>query len=92
MSNLVEAQIKYIMNHQLENINKNNQYYQNLKFNIILFTLFCIILSITLYIKYKGQQDINTRIQKENMKRDYILSNLRKYQNLKNQYLTNIPL
>ena len=92
MSNLVETQIKYIMNHQLENINKNNQYYQNLKFNIILFTLFCIILSITLYIKYKGQQDINTRIQKENMKRDYILSNLRKYQNLKNQYLTNIPL
>jgi hypothetical protein len=92
MSNLVETQIKYIMNHQLENINKNNQYYQNLKFNIILFVLFCVILSITLYIKYKEQQDIKTKIKKENMKRDYILSNLRKYQNLKNQYLTNIPL
>ena len=34
-------------------------------------------LSITLYIKYKGQQDIKTKIKKENMKRDYILSNLK---------------
>jgi|TARA_B110000093_G_scaffold174657_1_gene208160 hypothetical protein len=92
MSHLVETQIKYIMNNQLENINKKNQYYSNIKFNMVLLILFCLILSITLYLKYKGQNDIKTRIKKENIKRDYILNNLRKYQNLKNEHLTNIPL
>lgn len=88
---LVEDNIKNIMNLYLNELRRNNQSKKNLYFNlgllfIILFTIF-----ITLYIKYKGKQNINKIKENERMKKEYILSNLRKYQNMKNELVTNIP-
>lgn len=89
---LVEPIIKNVMNYQLDILNQKNKDKQNIIFNMSLFLILISIIFITLYIKYKGQQDEKTKKEKENRKRDYILSNLRKYQNMKNQPLTNIPL
>lgn len=88
---LVEDNIKNIMNLYLNDLRRNNQSKKNLYFNlgllfIILFTIF-----ITLYIKYKGKQNINKIKENERRKKEYILSNLRKYQNMKNELVTNIP-
>ena len=88
---LVEDNIKNIMKLYLNELRRNNQSKKNLYFNlgllfIILFTIF-----ITLYIKYKGKQNINKIKENERMKKEYILSNLRKYQNMKNELVTNIP-
>ena len=88
---LVEDNIKNIMNLYLNDLRRNNQSKKNLYFNlgllfIILFTIF-----ITLYIKYKGKQNINKIKENERIKKEYILSNLRKYQNMKNELVTNIP-
>jgi len=88
---LVEDNIKNIMNLYLNDLRRNNQSKKNLYFNlgllfIILFTIF-----ITLYIKYKGKKNINKIKENERRKKEYILSNLRKYQNMKNELVTNIP-
>lgn len=78
---LVEPSIKYILNNQLTAIKQMNEYKQNLIFNLSLFALLVIIIGITLKLKYKGKHDIISQQMKENNKKNYILSNLRKYQN-----------
>lgn len=78
---LVEPSIKYILNHQLTTMKEMNQNKTNLLFNLALFILLATIIGITLKLKYKGKQDMVTQKMKENEKRNYILSNLRKYQN-----------
>lgn len=89
---LVEPSIKYVLNNQLTMIKKNNENKKNLLFNLFLFLLLISIIGITLNLKYKGKQDIMTQKINENKKKHYILSNLRKYQNMKSQPLTNIPI
>jgi len=89
---LVEPTIKYVLNHQLSNIKESNQKKHNIIFNLVLFIILVGIIGITLKLKYKGKQNIIHRTKNENAKRDYILSNLRKYQNMKSQPLTNIPI
>lgn len=78
---LVEPSIKHILNHQLTNIKEMNQNKKNLLFNLALFIFLATTIGITLKLKYKGKQDIVTQKIKENNKKNYILSNLRKYQN-----------
>ena len=48
------------------------------------------IILFTLYYKYKGHTKEEI-LKKDNEKRDYILYNLRKFQNIKNSHITNIP-
>ena len=61
-------------------------------FNMVCFFLIVSIIGTILYYKYKGQQDQQTKKLKEDQKRDYILYNLRKFQNIKNKHMTNISL
>jgi|AntAceMinimDraft_11_1070367.scaffolds.fasta_scaffold00537_35 septal ring-binding cell division protein DamX len=89
---LVEPSIKYILNGQLGIIKENSEKNKNLMFNIGLFVSLVSIIFIILRLKYKGKQNIQEQIIKENKKKNYILSNLRKYQNMKSQPLTNIPI
>ena len=89
---LVEPTIKYVLNNQLTMIKKNNENKKNILFNLFLFILLISIIGVTLNLKYKGKQDIISQKINENKKRNYILSNLRKYQNMKSQPLTNIPI
>lgn len=79
---LVEPTIKYILNNQLTSLKQVNEHKKNILFNVSLFILLVSIIGITLKLKYKGKQDIISQKIKENKKKNYILSNLRKYQNI----------
>lgn len=87
---LVEPNIINIMKYQLNECNKqkllNNTFTFNLIGGIVIICIICIIL----YIKYKGKQDVRTMNEKENKKRDYILSKLQFYQKIKTKEFTNM--
>lgn len=88
---LVEYQVKDVLHHNLRQCHELKMNYYSILFNLACFCFIVSILGAIFYYKYKGQVNIQERKQKENEKRDYILYNLRKFQNIKNKYLTNIP-
>ena len=89
---LVENNIKNVINYNLKKCHELKFKYYSLLLNIIYFLLIITFISIILYFKYKKNIDYNEKKIKENQKRDYILYNLRKFQNIKNKHITNIPL
>jgi hypothetical protein len=80
---LVEPEIKYVLNNHLNTLKQINENKKNILFNVLLFLVLVTIIGVTLKLKYKGKQDIQLQRIKENQKKDYILTNLRKYQNMK---------
>jgi hypothetical protein len=89
---LVEASIKSIMNSQLNNCKKDKFIRNSMILNICLFVLVCSVVSVILFIQYKGKQNIEDRINKDNKKRNYILSKLQVLQKMKESQFTNIPI
>lgn len=89
---LVEPTIKYILNHQLSSVKDATERRKNMIFNLTLALLLAVVLCIVLRLKYKGHQNIKERTKRENQKKEYILSNLRKYQTMKSQLITHIPI
>ena len=89
---LVEKNILYVMKDQLLECNQKKIYRNNIIFNGILFILLTSIISIVLYIKYKGKQDTKKLLEKENKKKNYILSKLQFYQKMKTKEYTNMPI
>ena len=90
--NLVETTIKGIMNLQLSNCKKDKFIKNSFILNIGLFILLSAIISFILYIQYKGKQNIEERINRDNKKRNYILSKLQVLQKMKESQFTNIPI
>lgn len=89
---LVESNIKYIMNRQLSTC-KQDKFIKNSEImNIMLFLFLGGIISFILFIKYKGKQDINDFIERDNKKKKYILSKLQTFQRIKAKEYTNIPI
>ena len=89
---LVEPTIKIIMNSQLNNCKKDKFSKNSMILNIFLFCLFVTIISVILFIQYKGKQNIEERIMKDNKKRNFILSKLQVLQKMKESQFTNIPI
>ena len=89
---LVETTIKSIMNSQLNNCKKDKFIKNSIILNISLLFIFCGILSFILFIQYKGKQNIEERINKDNKKRNFILSKLQVLQKMKESQFTNIPI
>jgi hypothetical protein len=89
---LVESTIKNIMNSQLSNCKKDKFVKNSTFLNISLFLLLSGIISFILFIQYKGKQNVVERIQRENKKRNYILSKLHVFQKMKEKEFTNIPI
>ena len=89
---LVEPNIVHVMNYQLIECNQKKILKNTIIFNVICGIIIILIISMILYIKYKGKQDITTTIKKENKKRDYILSKLQFYQKQKSKEFTNMPI
>jgi len=55
--------------------------------------LLLLILTVYLILKYKYKGNNKDALKRrDDEKRDYILYNLRKYQNMKNKKITNIPI
>ena len=92
---LVEPTIKNIMISQLNNCKKDKFSRNSMILNIFLFLLFCTIISVILFIQYKGKQNIEDQINRNNKKRNYILSKLQFLQKMKESQIsqiTNIPI
>ena len=89
---LVEQNIIHIINEQLIICNKNKFIKNSLLFNLGGIVIIVLIISIILYIKYKGKQDVKSIKERENTKKNYILSKLKFYQNMKTKEFTNIPI
>jgi hypothetical protein len=87
---LVEPNIINIMKYQLNECNKQKLLNNTITFNLIGGIIIICIICIILYIKYKGKQDVRTMNEKENKKRDYILSKLQFYQKIKTKEFTNM--
>ena len=88
---LVEPNIKGVINYHLKNCQNLKYQYKNLIYNSILLLLLVTVIGLFLYYKYKGNTRVN-RIKQNIKKQEYVLSSLRKYQNIKNQPLTNLPI
>ena len=88
---LVESKIKTVVNYNLKNCHNLKFQYHSLLFNFVCFMAIVSIIGFILYKKFKGHNNYKERKEKQDKKRDYILYNLRKFQNIKNKYITNIP-
>jgi hypothetical protein len=63
---LVESTIKSIMNSQLNNCKKDKFLKNSMILNIFLFIFFVTIISTILFIQYKGKQNIEEQINRDN--------------------------
>jgi hypothetical protein len=89
---LVEPTIKSIMNLQLNNCKKDKFSKNSIILNGFLFLIFSVIIGVILFIQYKGKQNIEEQINRDNKKRNYILSKLQVLQKMKESQITNIPI
>jgi hypothetical protein len=89
---LVEKNILYVMKDQLSQCNQQKFYRNSIIFNGVLFILLTSVITIILYIKYKGKQDTKKLLENENKKKNYILSKLQFYQKMKTKEYTNMPI
>jgi hypothetical protein len=89
---LVEPTIKSIMNLQLNNCKKDKFSKNSIILNGFLFLIFSVIVGVILFIQYKGKQNIEEQINRDNKKRNYILSKLQVLQKMKESQITNIPI
>jgi len=84
---LVEPTIKVIMKQQLDVCNNNKFQKNSIILNVIVGALIMFVISIILYVQYKGKQDIQLVKEKERKKKEYILSKISNYQKMKNKNL-----
>lgn len=77
---LIEPGIKYFLNETLKQCRLFKETYNNTLFNISILIIFILILGVTLIVKYKGKLTPSEKEQKENEKKQYILSKIRNYQ------------
>jgi hypothetical protein len=88
---LVENKIKNTVHYNLHFCHRLKEKYFNFLYNIFCFIILTSIISSILYFKFKGQDNKEAIKKRNNEKRDYLLYNLRKFQNISNKSITNIP-
>jgi len=92
---LTEPGVKYFINETLKQCHRFREQYQNMMFNIGLLFLFIIILGILLVYKYKGKLTPEEIEQNESLKKQYILSKIKNYQDTKiraqQELITGLP-
>jgi len=80
---LVEPGVKYFLNETLKQTHEFRLKHQTTFLNIGLLILFIAILGIILFVKYKGRLSSVEREKKEQEKKQYILSKIKKLQDAK---------
>ena len=92
---LTEPGVKYFLNESLKQCHIFKEKYNNTLFNIGLTILFFIILGVLLLYKYKGKLTPEEMEEKENEKKQYILSKIKNYQESKlraqQELITGLP-
>lgn len=80
---LVEPGVKYFLCETLKQCHNFKVSYQNSIYNIILFFVFLAVLGLFLLYKYKGKLTKEEVEERERLKKQYILSRIRNYQDAK---------
>jgi hypothetical protein len=92
---LTEPGVKYFIGETLKQCHNFKEQYQNMLFNIGLLVLFFTILGILLLYKYKGKLTPEEIEEKESIKKQYILSKIRNFQDAKmraqQELITGLP-
>ena len=92
---LTEPGVKYFLNETLKQCHNFKEKYNNMMFNIGITITFFVILGILLLYKYKGKLTPEEMEQKETVKKQYILSKIKNYQETKlraqQQLITGLP-
>jgi hypothetical protein len=89
---LVEPTIKYILHSELKTSREIKYDKNTIIYNSLIFIALTCSIGFILWLQYKGKQDISKVIERENKKRNYILSKIQMYQKIKTREYTNIPL
>ena len=80
---LIEPGVKYFLSETLKKCHVFNESHNIFLFNLSLFIGFLIILGVVLLFKYKGKLTPKEIQNKDNEKRQYILSKIKNYQDTK---------
>ena len=92
---LTEPGVKYFINETLKQCHKFKEKHQNMIFNIILLVSFFIILGILLLYKYKGKLTPEEIEERDIIKKQYILSKIKNFQDAKiraqQELITGLP-
>jgi hypothetical protein len=92
---LIEPSVRIFTNGTLKHCRKLRDTYYSYVFNLGAFIIFCLILFLLLYYKYKGKLTSAEKDKKETDKKHYILSTIKKYQTMKqksnNELITGLP-
>jgi hypothetical protein len=81
--NLVEPMVKNYLKNVLEEIHIYKTSYYSIVFNICLFIGFCAIVSIILFLKYKGKPTQEELEYRKRQKEQFIFSRLKNFQDNK---------
>jgi hypothetical protein len=84
---LVEQTTKHSMNTYLRTLNKTSEYKQYLLFNLGVFVTLVFVVGLTLYLKYRERNNLDSIKKKEKDKQEFILNHLQLYQGMKSNYL-----
>lgn len=92
---LTEPGVKYFLSSTLKQCHEFKDKYYNLLLNIGIFIGFLFILGSLLLYKYKGKLTEEEKIEKDNIKKQYILSKIRNFQMAKQkanqELITGLP-
>lgn len=80
---LTEPGVKYFINETLKQCHRFKEQHQNTIFNIGILLVFFFILGVLLLYKYKGKLTPQEIEQKETIKKQYILSKIKNFQDAK---------
>lgn len=92
---LIEPGIKTFLRYSLKKCHEFKMSYYNTIANIVIFALFCLSVSLLLYIKYKGKPSPEELEEKDRQKKYYILEKIKNYQDAKRiahqELITGLP-
>lgn len=88
---LVENKIRNTVCYNLKFCHLLKEKYFNFLYNLFCFVFLVTVIGLILFYKFKGQSNEAELKKRNDEKRDYILYNLRKFQNISNKSITNIP-
>ena len=93
---LIEPGIKYYINEALKQSHVVRDKYNTIIFNIFMLLIFVVILGGILFYKYKGKLSPYEKYVKRREQHQYILMQIKKYQNTQNyasnNLFTDLPL
>ena len=88
---LCESGVKYFIRASLKESHRLRENHFNIMYNMILATLFILVIFIFLWYRYKGKTTPEERRLRDRETEAYIMGKLQKLSAIKNESITNLP-